>query len=247
MRARRPRFAVAAAQQLWIRTAGIELDDSEPGPFGSLEELFLRRLRPGTRPLQSGFVSPVDGRLVAAGRLDGASTRLRVKGRPISLDLLVNGHGRHALPLDVYAGGSYAVIFLSPSGYHRIHMPTDGEIIDVRWLPGRYFPQNDIALDHIDAAYERNERVVLQFSEKLLLVLVGASLVGGIHLEAAPQAAWRRRAPLLLARPVARGDEIAHFSFGSTVVVLQPAVAQLRVVPNVGTQLRMGETLFAPL
>lgn len=246
MRARKPQFAVAAAQRIWIRAAGIELNDFEPGPYRSLEELFLRRLRPGARPLQPGFVSPVDGMLVAAGRLDSAGTRLRVKGRPISLDRLVNGRSLHMLPLDAYAGGSYAVIFLSPRGYHRIHMPTDGEIIDVRWLPGRYFPQNDVALDHIDAVYEKNERVVLQFSEQVLLILVGASLVGGIHLEAAPHSEWRCRAPLRLGHRVARGAEIAHFSFGSTVVVVQPAIAQGHVVPQVGDELRMGETLFAP-
>ena len=90
---------------------------------------------------------------------------------------------------------------------------------DVHWIPGRFFPQNEDALRHIPRIYERNERAVLRLlcgGRELLLVLVGASLVGGIHLRGVPRPAWARRDPVSLDRRLDRGEELAHFTFGST-------------------------------
>src|SRR3954469_18463852 len=68
-RARWPRPVVDAAVRAWIRSAGIEMSDFEDRPYATIDDFFLRRLRPGARPLGEGFVSPVDGRVVAAGRI----------------------------------------------------------------------------------------------------------------------------------------------------------------------------------
>lgn len=253
--ARRPRWAVASAISAWIRRDRIDMTDFEDGPFGSIEEFFLRRLRPGRRPLGPGLLSPVDGRLLAVGPL-AAETTLPIKGRHLSLDRLVNGRaGRTAprLPLDDYAGGQMAVIFLSPRGYHRVHMPTDATIVESRWLPGRYFPQNEQALAHIDGVHERNERLVLrcrptgqttgQRQRELLLVLVGASVIGGINLADVPRSTWMRSCPTDLNLPRDRGQELGHFTFGSTVVLALPR-GSAPIVRDVGDDLKMGETLL---
>lgn len=241
---RRPRWAVDAAVRTWARLERIELDDFEDRRYESLDDFFLRRLRPGARPIGRGFVSPVDGRVLASGRLS-RSSRLIVKGQRLSLDRVVNA-GIHDLDLSPYDGGSFAVVFLSPRGYHRVHLPEQGLVRDVRWIPGRWFPQNEDALEHIPRVYERNERAVLRCAladgREYLLVMVGASLVGGIHLKARPRSAWVATRPTPIEESYAKGDEIGHFAFGSTVVVLLPAGMTANQPPL--RDFCMGEPLF---
>ncbi len=224
-RAERPRWMVQKAIRTWIESEDIDLADFEERDYRTVEEFFLRRLKPGARPIGDGLVSPVDGQVVDVGEIASGHT-LMVKGRPISVERLVNGR-LHALPLDDYLGGHYVVIFLSPRGYHYVHLPETATIEHVQWLPGRFFPQNDDALEHIDAVYERNERAVLALSTHSLLVMVGASLVGGIRVTGGTR----------------KGDELGHFTFGSTVVLLYPrgALATLDVVN--GQRLRMGQSI----
>ena len=275
----RPRWLVQAAIRTWTRRAGLDLRDFESGPFETVQQFFLRRLRPGARPLGPGFVSPVDGFLVAAGRIE-ADTVLPIKGQRLSLDRVVNGPaaagsprfdlGRFDLaPFDLrpYVGGRYAVIFLTPQGYHRLHMPSDGELVAWRWIPGRFFPQNQRALDRIRGVYERNERASLRIrldrGPEILLTLVGASLVGGIHVEGLDLEALQAGPP----RPqggscrlaLRKGEELGHFRFGSTIVLLLPPGFPGTEAPEgpeaseapralherpLGSALRLGETLW---
>jgi phosphatidylserine decarboxylase len=235
---------VDAAIRAWTQVERIDLGDFEDRRYESIDDFFLRRLRPGARPLASGFVSPVDGRVLASGRLSPTS-ELCVKGQRLSLERVVNA-GIHRLDLAAFDGGSFAVVFLSPRGYHRVHAAADGTIADVRWIPGLYFPQNEVALDHIPRIYERNERAVLRCrlsdGREYLLVLVGASLVGGIHLEGRSRREWVRRDATPIAHACSKGDEIGHFAFGSTVVVLLPA-GMARSLPE-PREIHMGQTLF---
>jgi phosphatidylserine decarboxylase len=244
--AKRPRWLVDRAIELWTRVEQIELDDFEARRFDSLDDFFLRRLRDGARPLGSGFVAPADGKLVAYGEI-APDRPLIVKAQRLSLERLVNA-GHYDLDLAKYAGGRYAVIFLTPRGYHRVHMPVDGELIDVRWIAGRYFPQNEDALEHIPRIYERNERAVLrcrsETGTEFLLVLVGASLIGGIHLEGIARRDWARTRPVPLGFRVSLGDELGHFAFGSTVVALLPRGFAEPDPLGVASEIRMGETLF---
>jgi phosphatidylserine decarboxylase len=244
--ATRPKWLVDAAIRAWIARAGIDMSHFEDRAYVSLQDFFLRRLRPGARPTCEGIVSPVDGALVGAGAID-LTRPLRVKGQQISVERLVNG-GIHSVPLAAYQGGAFATLFLSPEGYHRVHMPIDAEIVDCRWIPGRYFPQNEDALWHIGAIYERNERAVLRCrldsGQEFLMVLVGASLIGGIHLEGIPRRSWVGAAPVALRRRAAKGREVGHFAFGSTVVMLLPPGLAGRLLFPLGASVPMGSTLW---
>jgi phosphatidylserine decarboxylase len=247
-RARWPRPIVDAAVSGWIRSAGIDMRDFETGPCSTIHDFFLRRLRPGARPLGAGFVAPVDGRVVAAGRIARGEPMV-VKGHELSVERVVNGT-LHDRPMEAYDGGAFVTLFLSPEGYHRIHMPVDAEVVDCRWIPGRFFPQNERALASIHGVYERNERAVLgcraAAGYEFLLVLVGASLVGGIHLEGIERRAWVRRGAVTLGRRFAKGEEIGHFAFGSTVIVLWPRGVLGRPAVRPGERVLLGRTLWEP-
>jgi phosphatidylserine decarboxylase len=254
----RPAWAVQAAIRAWTRTSQLDLRDFEEGPFATVQEFFLRRLRAGARPIGAGFVSPVDGFMVAAGPV-AADTALTIKGCEMSMERVVNGAGpseRETLTwsLAPYVGGHYAVLFLTPEGYHRLHMPADGTVVGWRWIPGRFFPQNASALSRIAGVYERNERVSLRVrlddGNELLMVLVGASLVGGIHVEgldleslqAGGSEARIESGTTSLRRR--KGDELGHFRFGSTIVLVLPPGLGAPLSRPEGCGLKMGETLF---
>ena len=242
--ATRPKWAVDAAVRLWTRRDQIELDDFEQRRFESLDDFFLRKLRPGARPLGNGFLAPADGNLVGRGIVRRGQPMV-IKGQRLNMDRVVNA-GIHDLNLDPYIGGRFAVVFLTPRGYHRVHMPVDGRVIDVRWIPGRYFPQNETALDHIPRIYERNERAVLRCEAKagyeFLMVMVGASLIGGIVLHGLPREKWMRALPAAWNRSAAQGEELGHFAFGSTVVSILPMGVGGSTAS--GDSIRMGQTLF---
>lgn len=241
-RAPGPQPAVQAAIRHWIRRGAIDLTEYEPGPWPDVESFFLRRLRGGARPLAAGVVSPCDGCVVSAGAI-GNDGRLLVKGRAVDLARLINGR-QHALDVTPWRGGAHLTVFLTPDGYHHVHAPFDADWVDVRWIPGRFFPQNDDALRHIPRVYERNERAVLRLrrpgGEEALLVMVGASLVGGIHLAHRAGPDWQRPTVTVIGRPVAKGERLGHFAFGSTVVLLRPRGAAGFAALASGAALRQG-------
>jgi phosphatidylserine decarboxylase len=247
-RAEQPAWLVQLAIRRWVVRAAIDMNEFEPRTFRSLEEFFLRALRPDARPIARGGVSPADGRVVALGAF-GEDAVLDVKGHALSLARIV--HGKHprkedGASLARYRGGSYVSLFLSPRGYHHVHMPEAGMLCDARWLPGRYFPQNERALRHIHDVYEQNERLVLRLQleagGELLLVMVGASLIGGIQLLDLPRAAFTQREPLVLNRRLAKGERLGHFTFGSTVIMILPAGFQLQTA--LARDMLLGQTLW---
>lgn len=242
--ATRPAWAVDRAVRYWAERDRIDLSEFERRRFHSLDDFFLRRLAPGARPLEPGFVAPADGNLIACGPLDLARP-LVVKGQRLSALCVVNGRS-HDLELAAYDGGTFAVIFLTPRGYHRVHMPVAGTLEAVRWIPGRYFPQNEDALEVIPRVYERNERATLSCRDSrgrpFLMIMVGASLIGGIHLEGLARRDWMRPAPCIVERKLDQGAELGHFAFGSTVVVLLPKSFGARPIER--AEVKMGQRLF---
>lgn len=249
-----PKWLVESAVRSWIRRDRIDMRDFEAGPYRSLQHFFLRRLAPGARPLDDGFVAPVDGCVVGSGLIE-QNAMLQVKGHPISVEALVNGkrqRGRRPfdLALDPYEGGRYLTLFLRPRGYHYVHAPCDLTVEDVRWIPGRFFPQNEDALQNVPRIYERNERAVLRVRTRTmagerpaLLVMVGASVIGGIHVAGLER--LRQSAPSRMDRAAGKGAELGHFDFGSTVIVLLPRAARARPLVRMGQEVLMGQRLFA--
>ena len=240
-RRRWPRPVLRRIIARWERRGEADPSDFEPAEHATLEQWFLRRLKPGKRPLADGFVSPVDGIVVGAGRTD-SDTILQVKGRPTSLSVMVNGRNGHEIDTTRYKGGEYVTIFLTPDGYHHLHAPTDAALKQCHYRSGRFFPQNPTALRYVDSVYERNERAVLEFDAptcgEFLLVMVGASMIGAIFV--CGESAFQFRGD---GRQLAKGDKLAHFTFGSTIVlVMPPGMPERRV--DIGQRVRVGERIF---
>jgi len=225
--------------------------DADAG-YRSFNAFFTRALRPDARPIDAtahAVVSPADGAVSQLGQLE-RGTLLQAKGRSFSAASLLAGDDGLAAAVD---GGRYAIVYLSPRDYHRVHAPFDLEIHAVSYVPGRLYSVNDRTSQVIGGLYARNERLVLDCRSewgRCAVVMVGAMLVSAMELRCVnvPDLVCqsRRVSRLALSEPVsyARGAELGRFNMGSTVILLLPPGAPpWRADLANGVPVRMGERL----
>jgi phosphatidylserine decarboxylase len=204
----------------------VDMSEAAPingtGTYPSFDAFFTRELRDGARPLMGSEATPVcpaDGRLDALGAIEDDG-RFVVKGRSYSAaELLVSDDAARR-----YRGGNYALIYLSPRDYHRVHAPVGGKLREVRSQAGELFPVNSISERHIPNFLGRNRRVAIEIDSPdaglVTVVMVAAMIVGrvtvtGIDERDVSYGTHRLDPPVALAR----GDELGIFHLGSTAVV----------------------------
>jgi len=220
----------------FARAYRIRIEEAEKTleEYSSLNEFFTRRLKPGARPVDEAadaLVSPVDARVAASGTIQDG-TLLQVKGQDYTLDELLGGSPR----IPQYSNGHYWVLYLSPTDYHRIHSPCTGKVVETDHLPGRVYPVNEFGLTFMRRVLSRNERLITYIRHdhgELAVVKVGALNVSSIRYvnDIPPQT-------------LKRGDELAYFEFGSTVVLLtENGTLTPRQDLHPGDSVKMGERL----
>ncbi len=62
-----------------------------------------------------------------------------------------------------FEDGEFATLYLSPRDYHRIHMPCDGRLTRMIYVPGALFSVNPTTARGVPGLFARNERVVCVF------------------------------------------------------------------------------------
>lgn len=221
--------------------------------YPSLQALFTRRLKAGLRPQAepvAGFInSPVDGEMVACGRIE-AGQAIQAKGLPYRIEELL----KHDPAARRFEGGHYLTLYLSPKDYHRIHVPCSGLVDAVGRVEGELWPVNQASTTHVPRLYERNRRAtwVARGSGpdeglEVAAVLVGATHVGGVIID--PRWLEGRQLPrdgALAVRdlPCRPGEDLGTFQFGSTVVLLVGGPGAARWAPErTGGPVRVGQRL----
>lgn len=223
---------------------GADLSEAQSTDFRSFDAFFTRSLKEGLRPIDPDpkqYCSPADGKIVAAGTVS-ADLQIRVKGQTYGVAELIGD----TADATRYDGGSYAVVYLSPRDYHRVHAPTSGTVTMIRSMPGDFFPVNRLGEDHVPGLFTRNRRVAIVIerpgNQRCTVVMVAALIVGRITVSGidAPDVAvgWHTISP---ARAIDKGAEIGMFHLGSTAVVF--AEAGLPAWDPGPRPIRMGETL----
>ncbi len=205
--------------------------DSDIGSYASFNEFFTRGLKPGARPIaQADLVSPVDGAISQFGAVEGDQI-FQAKAHRYTTTALVGGDAALA---ERFAHGSFATLYLSPKDYHRIHMPCDGRLLRMIYVPGDLFSVNPVTARGVPGLFARNERVVCVFESArgpFVLALVGATIVGSMatvwHGVVNPPRGGELREWHYADRQItlAKGEEMGRFLLGSTVVMLFPAPA----------------------
>lgn len=250
----RPRWLKHAVIRAFVRHYGVALDEAErpfPEAYASFNDFFTRALKPGARPLAGAdVISPVDGAVSQGGTIDGERI-FQAKGRGFSLNALLGGDEARAAG---YRGGAFATLYLSPRDYHRVHMPCDGRLTAMRYVPGRLFSVNAVTAAGVDRLFARNERLVCHFEGPLgpfAMVLVGAMIVAGIETAWAGRVAPPPRRNTLsdytappAAVTLARGEEMGRFCLGSTVILLfPPGTVRWDDTCTAGARVRLGMPL----
>lgn len=236
----------AFCEQYRVAVEEAELPVEAYETFG---DFFIRRLKPGLRPIAPGddvVVSPVDGTVSQAGIAEGGRL-VQAKGRDYTLAALL-GDEEEARRFE---GGPWTTIYLSPRDYHRFHAPLGGSILGWSYLPGNLWPVNRPSVRGVPELFATNERVVIWLDTSLgrvAMVAVGATIVGRIRLAfdevVTNQNRPARRVRYEEACPIAKGDELGLFEMGSTVILcFEKGRVRLdeRVQPELA--LRMGERI----
>jgi len=235
----------------YVRAYAVDLDDAQvpPGGFRTFDEFFTRALRPGARPIEGDeqtLVSPADGKVESAGPIRAGSS-FRVKDHDYSVGELLAEDARR------FEGGAFAIVYLSPRDYHRVHSPATGPVRAVRHVGGTLLPVNAFGVRAYPNLFARNERVVVfQQTEvgEVATIMVGAVGVGRISLSFDPTVMTNvGRAPTTVryddrsAPRLARGDELGKFHLGSTAIVLTTPEVGAQVGVDPGQRVRMGAAL----
>jgi phosphatidylserine decarboxylase len=200
-------------------------------------DFFTRSLKPSVRPIcaQTNAVAcPVDGSISQLGNIK-ENKLFQAKGQNYSLIELLGGNSTQCKTL---FDGLFATIYLSPRDYHRIHMPIDGNLVGMTYVPGRLFSVNAATTRVVPGLFSRNERVIAYFQTAvglMAMVLVGALFVGSIetiwHGTITPPHGksgineWHYKAGKLLPKlnsdlHLEKGAEMGRFNMGSTVIVV---------------------------
>jgi len=219
---------------------GVAVDEAERklDEYGSLDDFFTRKLKPGSRPIDrdaNRLVSPADGRVRVFSRL--RDPWLQVKGSRTRLeDLLAD-----CALAKRYADGALLLIRLAAADYHRFHFPDSG-VASKAWAVGRRLHSvHPIALDAGAPSFE-NQRMLTRIETsgfgELLQIEIGALTVGTIEQTFRPG-------------PVERGQEKGFFRFGGSAIVLLAEPERIEFdedlvrdsAAGIETLVRMGESI----
>jgi phosphatidylserine decarboxylase len=239
------RRASRLAVRWFVRRYKVDLSEAsgELRAYPTLEALFTRELVSGARPVDDApgaMVSPVDGRVAWVG----ATTDGRV---PVATDRFLTVADLLGEPVD--GERDIAVLYLSPTDYHRVHVPREGTATRWRYRPGTLWPVFPGAVKRVRGLFSGNERVAVHVETDagpVEVVLIGAFGVGRITLQICDiiTNAKRRPAPREGACKVEvlRGEELGVFHLGSTVVlVTEPGAWEWSI--GVGDRVRVGRTI----
>jgi phosphatidylserine decarboxylase len=249
VRIRRPRFLVKRIIERYRKSYGIDMDEyeGETGDYHRLADFFVRKLDPEKRPLvpdDGCIVSPSDGVLTEVETIFEDKAK-QIKGKYYSISELLG------TSLDFSAGLHVAVIYLSPSNYHRYHYPVTGKIQRYLHTGARLFPVNRVGLSSINNLFIRNERIVTEIivnESPVYVTAVGATFVGSIKMEfiesTSPSTRKKRNQWQPVDLEVRQLEEMGRFDMGSTIVLVLPRKMAEPIDSVKGKPVRVGQPIF---
>jgi len=244
----------------FIRRYEVNMEEAlsaDPETYACFNDFFTRALKPGARPIdsdQNSVISPADGVINQSGRITKGRL-IQAKGRDFSLIDLLGGSKERARP---FTDGCFVTVYLSPQDYHRVHMPTNGTLKEMVFIPGKLFSVNQLTAESVPDLFARNERVVCVFDTErgpMVMVMVGAMIVASVDTvwagnvcPAARQICVTDYVNQLPPIQLARGEEMGRFKLGSTVVVLfGPDAVELEEDLAAGKRVQSGAVIARPV
>ncbi|WNW01658.1 archaetidylserine decarboxylase [Tenacibaculum sp. HL-MS23] len=194
----------------FVKQLDIDIDEAEKpiSEFTSFNDFFYRKLKPTARPIENGFTSPGDGKMLAFENIADIKDFF-IKGRKFTLkEFLANDK-----LAEKHKNSSLIILRLAPNDYHRYHFPYDGTPSEMTKIKGDYFSVSPYALaSNFTKVFCENKReyCILSSEEKgeIIVAPVGATMVGTIIETFKPNI------------KIKKGDEMGYFAFGGSTIVL---------------------------
>jgi phosphatidylserine decarboxylase len=235
---------------LWGFFSDLDLSEAKKTQFRSMHDCFIRELKDGKRPIDSGakiLVSPCDAIIGACGTVVD-TTLHQIKGFAYTLDDLMCDRDL----VEQHRNGRYVTLRLTPSMYHRFHAPHDCRVEQVTYISGDTWNVNPIALRRVEKLFCKNERAILKTTlsatgDVVTLVPVAAILVASIRLHFLDVLlSLKYRGPNVVACDAhfRKGEEMGWFEHGSTIIMFAPRDFLLCDTVKEGATIRMGEPLM---
>ena len=195
--------------------------------YSSYNDFFSRKLKVDARRIDESeevIISPVDGEIVDHGYIIN-NQLIQAKKYNYEFEELTGEKDSRE-----YENAYFITIYLAPTDYHRIHCPFDAKISNSIHLGSSLIGVNKNAQQSIPNLYVKNERSVLHLISdnfEYVLVSVGASVVGSIvpfwsNNDKTSRSEliqdWRNGPQE--ERLIKKGEELAHFRMGSTVILI---------------------------
>lgn len=210
----------AKAYHIDLSEAEFEIEKYE-----SLGDFFVRKLKPGIRPLGTTWaLHPADSVITQAAAIRDGKL-IQAKNKTYS----VKNFTQDSEALQKWQDGFFLTYYLCPTDYHRVHSPVSGEIKRVVYIPGALWPVNSWSTENIHELFSINERVLVEIQTDRGLVgvmFVGATNVGQIILSFDPEIQGNQLLSkavyekLYTLQKIKKGEELGQFRMGSTIVML---------------------------
>jgi len=217
-----PKFIQCFINKTYVKIFKIDMEEFEPEnpcEYPTLNDLFIRHKKFIEFYEDDDIVvSPSDSEVIANGDIENNYV-YQIKGKKYKIDELIP----YETQID---GGYYINLYLSPSDYHRFHVPIDMEIVKATYIPGGLKPVKPSQLEK-ELVFPKNKRVVLRCKDKkerfFYFVAVGAMIVGKIHFnfDERLQKDYEEITTFEYDKPVKlkKGDELGRFEFGSSILL----------------------------
>ena len=181
------------------------------GGFKVWNDLFLRKFKPGMRPIASPgnpciAISPAEGSItwIYHGLRD--IQPLMVKGDKLNIRELLN----NKYYINRFIGGTALDILLWFTNYHWFHSPVTGKVMEISSYPGS-FNYGFRRRNWFETA-SKHDRVVIiyktQYFGLVAMIPVGFRAVGGISIT------------VKVGDTVQKGQPVGHFDYGGSSIIL---------------------------
>ncbi|KAK2798760.1 hypothetical protein FQN50_008742 [Emmonsiellopsis sp. PD_5] len=219
------------------------------GGFGSFNEFFCRKLKPGMRPIEGQdndriVTFPADSTFAGAFQITDES-EVVLKGLPWKVaDLLKGSDGKPSPYATAFKDGVWMHSFLNTFDYHRQHAPVSGKVVEAKNIAGAAYLEVVVSKDkegnNILQPYRRMrgkysakcgteihaldapDTPGYQFLQARGLVIIENPKLGKVAVLpiGMAQVSSVILAPDLHGKQIKKGDEISHFEFGGSDCVM---------------------------
>lgn len=194
----------------FVKSLNIDMTEAQRkiDEFESFNDFFSRKLKPGVRTIETGLVSPGDGKLLAFENVSEVNTFF-VKGEKFTLKEFLQNDNLS----EKHANSSMVILRLAPSDYHRYHFPYDGVPSQPEKIEGVYYSVSPISVNkRFTEVFSENKKEICKLKTairgEILIIPVGATMVGSLNSTFKPESL------------IKKGEEMGYFAFGGSSVVL---------------------------